>query len=179
MFIDKEGSILVRLSKISDYADHFDLELLTNMCDSPHVVMGDNKNKTVINTVMFFMRTARNNLVVTIDNNCPTLFAKYGTQDWEKNLGEITLSDYMLLAAKEILTSHVFKDRNPQNIAAHVMPSPFGVTGDKRIALFQLIYNHESGLELCEPFSLIPIEKVDTSIPFQEQLVKQFIKTKE
>lgn len=182
MFIDKKGELLKEISKTTTITDEkYNVDVLIKLCDSSDIVYSNiPKNDSVaVHKLMFFIRTYNNNLVVkkTVDNNL-SLF------EWEPRVipNGITFSDYMLICARDFLVNKMFVGQDPKKIAMSVIPTPFGLIQNKDrkyVAMFQLVFNHELGLELNEDYVLSPIEDVDSNNDnLIAKIKEQFVRTK-
>lgn len=170
------GKKPVDISEMNDKA--FNLGLLLRLCDDPNVVLDIESEDSVVDHVCFFLRTFKGNLVVCNPKNNKVVFEAEASKLIPKGT---TLSDFMLVSAKTLLSEVIFSESARDKIALNSAPTPFGVIkradGTKE-AMFQLVVDSEVLTELSEPYKYMSVDRFKNNKHFFK-VFKQFKYTKD
>ena len=166
-------------------SDQYNLEAIIRACDSPYIVLSkgitdlDTPLEKAIDLVSFIVRTFKDNKLVY-----NTVFNK---AVFEANLinttlpDGVTLNDFMLISARELLTKTLYPKYDTRTIALNAIPTPFGITkrdDGTHEALFQIVVNHEILTELNTDYSYTPVLNYENDKDFHK-VYQQFKFTKE
>ena len=176
VFIDTSKSPL-DMSSVD--TEHYSITTLLGACDSPFIVLSssDKSGEKIIDRVSFIVRTFKGNKAVCYTETKTAVFKCV------RDLGlpdGITLNDYMLVKAHNLLTELLY-DYKPGDIALNAMPTPFGIIKNPdgtSEALFQIVVNDEVLKNLNEGFSYVPVKDLEDNEEFNK-ILPQFKYTKE
>lgn len=140
--------------------DFYDVVSLIRLCDDSAnyiYTSGINSDTKYVNvSTKFFIRTFEGNYIVVDKQHNTAIFSPPDVVAVYNNL---PLNDYILLSARDILTT-VFHDTPRELIGAFCIPTPFGVrkTDSGFEIVMQLCYNTNSELKLPEEYELVPFD---------------------
>lgn len=162
---------------------YFSCADLIRLCDNPDIVYQSGKidRKCAVAKMYFFFRTPTQNLVVTERISGDFLFSADRVIKQLFTPDGMTLNDFMLMCAKELLVRLYDCKGTIRPLALFCMPTPFGLTDHLgyNTVVFQIVCDKDNLPPLKSGYTYTSIDNAKDISGFETGVKKQFKKTKD